>query len=171
VTQLQDVKEPAHVSLGAGGTFPGCRVLLTEDNRINQKIGRRILERLGCQVAVANDGNEAITMAESGEYALILMDLHMPVMDGLQATREIRRRGTRTPVIALTASVLDETRRACEAAGMDGFIGKPINVEEISAVLRRYYRPSGSCPPSPDTHPQARPVPPSSSGTPFGLTA
>jgi signal transduction histidine kinase len=135
-----EITPPTHMGLSESETFPGCSVLLTEDNQINQKIGRRILERLGCEVEVANNGREAIALAESAKYDLILMDLHMPEVDGLEATREIRRRGIATPVIALTASVLDETRNACEAAGMNGFIAKPIRVEEISSVLKQYHR-------------------------------
>ena len=135
----RDIAPPTRMSLSESETFPGCRVLLTEDNQINQKIGRRILERLGCQVEVANNGREAITLAESAQYDLILMDLHMPEVDGLEATREIRRRGIATPVIALTASVLDETRDACVAAGMNGFIAKPIRVDEISSVLKKHH--------------------------------
>jgi PAS domain S-box-containing protein len=135
-----EITPPTHMGLSESETFPGCRVLLTEDNQINQKIGRRILERLGCEVEVANNGREAIALAESAKYDLILMDLHMPEVDGLEATREIRRRGIATPVIALTASVLDETRNACEAAGMNGFIAKPIRVDEISSVLKQYHR-------------------------------
>jgi CheY-like chemotaxis protein len=144
VARLEDVRPAAHAGFSGIGMFPGCRVLLTEDNLINQKIGRQILERLGCQVEVAGDGKDAIAMAQTGRYDLILMDLHMPGVDGLQATREIRRLGIATPVIALTASVLDETRRVCAAAGMDGFIGKPISLDEISAVVRRFHPGSAS---------------------------
>jgi signal transduction histidine kinase/CheY-like chemotaxis protein len=125
-------------SLVESETFPGCRVLLAEDNAVNQKIGQRILEKLGCLVKVANNGREAIDLAAVERCDVILMDLHMPEVDGLQAARAIRRQGLRTPIIALTASVLDETRRACEAAGMDGFLAKPIRMDEIAAVLQRY---------------------------------
>jgi|GEM_PF-2603914 len=159
LTSPENVAAPEHMSLAESETFPGCRVLLTEDNQINQKIGRRILERLGCEVNVAGNGRDAIAMAESGQYDLILMDLHMPVMDGLQATREMRRRSIATPVIALTASVLDETRKACEAAGMNGFIAKPIRVDEISSVLKRYHAPSsGSGNPPSGAHQPDRPA-------------
>jgi len=105
---------------------------------VNQKIGQRILEKLGCQVRLAANGREAMESAISAPYDVILMDLHMPEVDGFESTREIRLRGIRTPIVALTASVEDETREACEAAGMDAFITKPIRVDEISSILKRF---------------------------------
>ena len=134
----QEAPDPAQMTLAGIETFPGCRVLLAEDNVVNQKIGQRILRKLGCLVDVAQNGRSAISALERAQYDVILMDLQMPEVDGIQATREIRRRGIRTPIVALTASVLDETRRACEAAGMDAFITKPIRVDEISAILKRF---------------------------------
>lgn len=134
----RDAAASPHMTFAESERFPGRRVLLTEDNLVNQKIGQRILQRLGCQVDVANNGREAVALAESAQYDVILMDVHMPEVGGLQATREIRSRGIRTPIIALTASVLEETRDACEAAGMDAFITKPIHVEEITSILKRF---------------------------------
>lgn len=133
-----DVVDSPHRTLAESESSPGCRVLLAEDNLVNQKIGQRILEKLGCQVDLAINGRDAIESTESAQYDVILMDLQMPEVDGLQATREMRLRGVRTPIIALTASVLDETREACEAAGMDAFITKPIRVDEISSILKRF---------------------------------
>ncbi len=118
--------------------IPGLRVMLAEDNHVNQTISRRILERLGCRVKVAADGREAIALAESEPYDIILMDIHMPEVDGFQATRELRRRGVRTPIVALTASALDETRTTCLASGMDSFAAKPIRMGEIAAILKRF---------------------------------
>ncbi len=120
--------------------FPGCRVLLVEDNLVNQKIGLKLLEKLGCRVEVGNNGREAIRLAGAAEYDIILMDLHMPVLDGFEAAREIRRLGIGTPIVALTASVLDETRKACKEAGMDSFITKPIRLEEIASVLKTWHK-------------------------------
>jgi PAS domain S-box-containing protein len=140
------VLDAQHLTLSESETFPGCRILLAEDNAVNQRIGQRILEKLGCLVDVANNGSQAVAAAEAADYEVILMDLHMPEMDGLQATREIRRRGNRTPIVALTASVLDETRNSCQEAGMDAFITKPIRLDEIAAILKRY---GGAVTPSP----------------------
>jgi len=134
--EARDVLDEARAGLAGSETFPGCRVLLTEDNPVNQKIGQRILEKLGCRAEVANDGHAAVMLAAAAPYDVILMDLHMPEVDGFEAAREIRRRGIRTPIVALTASVLDETRKACEEAGMNGFLTKPIRVDEIVAVLK-----------------------------------
>jgi CheY-like chemotaxis protein len=134
----QELPDPARMTMSGIETFPGCCVLLAEDNVVNQKIGQRILQKLGCRVDVAHNGRLAVSAAEKAHYDVILMDLQMPEIDGLQATRELRLRGVRTPIVALTASVLDETRRACEAAGMDAFITKPIRVDEISSILKRF---------------------------------
>jgi PAS domain S-box-containing protein len=136
--QAGDVDQPAPAPFAESQTSPGCRVLLAEDNLVNQKIGQRILEKLGCQVRLAANGREAMESAISAPYDVILMDLHMPEVDGFESTREIRLRGIRTPIVALTASVEDETREACEAAGMDAFITKPIRVDEISSILKRF---------------------------------
>ncbi len=137
-----DVVESPHMTLAESEPSPGCRVLLAEDNLVNQKIGQRILEKLGCHVDLAINGRDAIRSTESAQYDVILMDLQMPEVDGLQATREMRLNGNHTPIVALTASVLDETRIACEQAGMDAFITKPIRVDEISSILKRF-RPQG----------------------------
>jgi PAS domain S-box-containing protein len=118
--------------------FAGCRVLLTEDNAVNQKIGRRMLQRLGCRVDVAGNGREAISLAQSAGYDIVFMDLQMPEVDGLEAAREIRRAGTRTPIVALTASVVNDVRVACQEAGMDAFVTKPIRLEEIASMLQRF---------------------------------
>jgi len=138
LADARDVAESQHMTFAESEPSPGCRVLLTEDNLVNQKIGRQILEKLGCHVDLAINGREAIEAAESAQYDLILMDLHMPEVDGFESTREIRLRGIRTPIVALTASVLDETRTAYEAAGMDAFITKPIRLDEISSILKRF---------------------------------
>jgi signal transduction histidine kinase len=138
LADARDVPDSPRVTLSGSERFPGCRVLLAEDNLVNQRICKRVLEKLGCQVQIANDGREAIAVAESAQFDVILMDLQMPGVDGLQATRDIRLRNIQTPIVALTASVLEETRAACKVAGMDAFISKPIRVDEIVAMLRRF---------------------------------
>ncbi len=103
-----------------------CRVLIAEDNAVNQKVARKIVERLGYVVDVAPNGSAAVDAWHTGRYDLILMDCHMPGMDGYQATREIRRReaGTdrRIPIVALTADAVKDVDKECRAAGMDGYI-------------------------------------------------
>jgi len=119
------------------------RVLVAEDNSVNQMVAVRLLERLGCRVDVAGNGAEAVQMATRLPYSLIFMDCHMPEMDGFEATLKIRRherdRGlTAMPIVALTASVLQEDRDRCVSAGMDEIIGKPVQPAELAQVLRRF---------------------------------
>jgi len=119
------------------------RVLVAEDNSVNQMVAVRLLERLGCRVDVAGNGAEAVQMATRLPYSLIFMDCHMPEMDGFEATLKIRRhesdRGLMPmPIVALTASVLQEDRDRCVSAGMDDIIGKPVQPAELAQVLRRF---------------------------------
>jgi len=119
------------------------RVLVAEDNSVNQMVAVRLLERLGCRVDVAGNGAEAVQMATRLPYSLIFMDCHMPEMDGFEATLKIRRhesdRGLMAmPIVALTASVLQEDRDRCMSAGMDEIIGKPVQPAELAQVLRRF---------------------------------
>jgi CheY-like chemotaxis protein len=124
---------------------PGLTVLLAEDNLINQKVGEKILTSLGFQVNLASNGAEAVSMAKRKSYDFILMDIHMPVMDGLTATREIRSWESaagrkRQKIIALTASVMQNDRDISSHAGMDDFLSKPILVDELSRLLAAHAR-------------------------------
>lgn len=114
------------------------RILVAEDHPINQIVARLLLEQMGYQPDVVADGREAVEALEKNPYDVVLMDVHMPVLDGLEATREIRRRGNaeRPKIIALTASTLKGDREQCLAAGMDEFLGKPIDELELEAVLK-----------------------------------
>jgi signal transduction histidine kinase/CheY-like chemotaxis protein/amino acid transporter len=120
------------------------RVLIAEDIEVNQTLTRKMLSEFGHITDVAGNGAECIGKLETQTYDLILMDLRMPVMDGFAATREIRRRererGVSTPVYicALTANLMPRDREACQAAGMDDFLGKPLRVDEISDMLARF---------------------------------
>lgn len=121
--------------------FEDIRVLLAEDNPVNILVASHLLEHCGCQVEVADNGLRAISMAAGGEFDLILMDVQMPVCDGLEATRVIRmseaRDGRkRLPVYALTANVMSGDREECLAAGMDGFLAKPILLSALQAILK-----------------------------------
>ncbi|MCA9649064.1 MAG: response regulator [Myxococcales bacterium] len=130
------------------------RLLLVEDNAINLKVARRMLGDLGARVEVATTGREALErLAEAEPFDLVLMDVQMPELDGLEATRELRRReqgtGRRVPVVAMTAHALPEDRVRCLAAGMDGYVSKPVRREELVAALLEHLPepPRGSAPP------------------------
>ncbi len=110
------------------------RVLVAEDNPINQKIVRIMLQKAGCEVLAVDDGNMAVEAVQSNPFDLVLMDLHMPQLDGLQATRRIRDLTSRVrevPIIALTASAFSDDRDRCLAAGMNDFITKPIKLDYL----------------------------------------
>jgi signal transduction histidine kinase/CheY-like chemotaxis protein len=119
------------------------RVLIVEDNPINRELAAEMLQAAGCSVTTANDGEQALARIAAATFDLVLMDWHMPGVDGLAATRRLRaleqaQNRARLPVIALTASVLPGDREACEAAGMDGFVAKPFAFEDLAAVLERW---------------------------------
>jgi GAF domain-containing protein/DNA-binding response OmpR family regulator len=115
------------------------RILLAEDNAVNQKLALRILEKMGYAADVAADGQQAVAAVGRTPYDLILMDVQMPRLDGLEATRRIRQRwpvdGPR--IVAMTANAMADDREACLAAGMDDYLSKPIRVEELAAALAR----------------------------------
>jgi two-component system sensor histidine kinase/response regulator len=118
------------------------RVLLVEDNVVNQKVASRFLERLGCEVTLATNGAEAVAAYPIG-FDLILMDMQMPVMDGYEATRVIRQlegASLRTPIVALTADAMSGQLEVCLAAGMDGYLTKPIDVGQLREIIVRYCR-------------------------------
>ena len=124
--------------------LPRLRVLLVEDNNVNQKVASKFLELLGQDVVVASDGAEAVTLTESLRFDLILMDMQMPVMDGIEATRAIVSRGgtaAATPIVAMTANASDDDRRHCLEAGMVGFESKPITLNRLRRVIATYADP------------------------------
>jgi signal transduction histidine kinase/DNA-binding response OmpR family regulator len=115
-------------------------VLLVEDNFVNQKVAVRFLERLGCTVEVASNGAEGVAACQQRRFDIVLMDLQMPVMDGMSATRKIREWETsgHIPIIALTANAMTGDRELCESAGMDGYLTKPIEVERLRNILSKF---------------------------------
>ncbi len=118
-------------------------VLVAEDNEINVLVAVKLLEHLGLTYDVASDGIEATKKFSAGQYDLVLMDLHMPHMDGASATREIRRAEgsrSRVPIIAMTAAALAEDREACLEAGMTDYISKPFRAEEVRMLLSKYLK-------------------------------
>ena len=120
----------------------GLRVLLAEDNVINQKVASGMLARWGCEVDIVGNGEAALVVLAAASYDVVLMDCHMPVMDGYEATVALRNReadtGRRMPVVAMTANALAGDRERCIAAGMDDYVRKPVDPEELLAALRRW---------------------------------
>ncbi|MEP7364279.1 MAG: ATP-binding protein [Acidobacteriota bacterium] len=115
-------------------------LLVVEDNEINRRVITRMLAHLGWHVEVAENGREAVARFSAGRFAAILMDCQMPVMDGLQATAEIRlrERGSHTPIIGVTAAAFQEDRARCIEAGMDDFLAKPVSLEQLREMLRKW---------------------------------
>jgi PAS domain S-box-containing protein len=137
----------------------GRRVLLAEDNAVNQMVAARMLERCGCTVDIAANGLEAVQMYRQGVHDLVLMDWHMPELDGIAATRRIRRlpHGERVPIVALTANAFPQDQQACIDAGMNDHLAKPVTLEAITRVLARWLdaEVDGEGPGLVGTHPHA----------------
>jgi signal transduction histidine kinase/DNA-binding response OmpR family regulator len=133
-------------------TFRGNKILLVEDNPVNQRVAQRILQNMAAEVTIANNGAEALERIAAFAFDAVLMDCQMPVMDGFTATRRIRelessRELKRLPIIALTANVMSEDRENCIAAGMDAHLGKPIEPAQLIEALSRFLRARAAAPP------------------------
>jgi two-component system sensor histidine kinase/response regulator len=134
---------PASLAASLGTSLFDGDVLLVEDNEINQKVAKRFLEGFGCTVSIAEDGARAVQSVQQQRFDLVLMDMQMPVMDGLTATRLIRKQEgslLHTPIVALTADALAEQRERCLAEGMDGYLTKPVDLEQLRQVIAKYCR-------------------------------
>lgn len=107
------------------------KILLVEDNELNYEIAKTVLEEAGFRVDGASNGKEAVDKASNNTYDVILMDIQMPIMDGYEATKELRRLGNRTPIIAMTANAFSEDKKKAKEVGMDGYIAKPIDVKSL----------------------------------------
>ena len=122
-----------------------ARLLLTEDNAVNQRVASAILRKLGFHADLANNGLEAVEMLKARDYDLVFMDCQMPEMDGFQATRAIRemeRDGRRIPILAMTANAMQGDRERCLEAGMDDYISKPISIVDLKSALTRWLAPA-----------------------------
>jgi len=129
------------VRSGSGQAVPPLRILLAEDNRVNQLLAVRMLEKQGHKVVAVQNGREALDAISSDTFDVALIDVQMPDMDGLEATRLIREKEletgkSRLPLVALTAHAMTGDRERCLAAGMDGYVSKPINPRQLFAVIR-----------------------------------
>jgi two-component system, sensor histidine kinase and response regulator len=149
ISRVLQTKEPMETTIITEATLLDVRdpartlhILVAEDNMINQKLAKRLLEKRGHRVALAGNGREALAAIKSASFDLVLMDVQMPEMDGLQATEELRKRekrtGTHCPVVAMTALAMKGDKERCLAAGMDGYLSKPIRALELDAVLDSY---------------------------------
>jgi two-component system, sensor histidine kinase and response regulator len=116
----------------------GPAVLVVEDNDVNQLVVKGMLAKRGFEVDCAGDGREALERLAARDYALVFMDCQMPVLDGYAATAEIRARGSRVPIVAMTAHAMKGDRERCLEAGMDDYLAKPLRPEELDAVLERW---------------------------------
>jgi two-component system sensor histidine kinase/response regulator len=143
--ELREAAEtpPMDGDLSAG--LRGAKILLVEDNELNQEVATEILVNCGCAVVVAANGAEAVSKVGEKDFDLVLMDVQMPVMDGLAATQEIRKlsRFDALPIIAMTANAMKEDRDRCLEAGMNDYITKPIDPEAMFATLLRHYSKGG----------------------------
>jgi len=118
-------------------------ILLAEDNPVNQKVAKRVLTHLGYQADVVNNGEEAIRAIANKSYDLILMDIQMPEMDGLEATKYIRKQESELQlppiaIVAMTANATDDDQNLCRDAGMSDYISKPIQIEKLKSLLQQY---------------------------------
>jgi signal transduction histidine kinase/CheY-like chemotaxis protein len=138
--QAEPMQHAAQGSTLVSGSAATARILIAEDNPVNEKVARRMLEKLGYRVDSVTDGSAAVHAWETGRYALILMDCQMPIMDGYDATRQIRSRelGTRIPIVALTANALKGDEQKCIDAGMDDYVTKPVERSVLAACVAKH---------------------------------
>ncbi|MFZ5755541.1 MAG: ATP-binding response regulator [Pseudomonadota bacterium] len=141
-----DLPAGAHGIDTAHSARKNLKVLVVEDNPVNQMVTRRMLESLGHEVDIASDGRDGVNRARGGNHDLILMDLQMPHMSGIDAAREIRKSGCAARIVALSANALPEHRSAAEEAGMSGFLAKPARLGDLERLLAQLFPDAGAVP-------------------------
>ncbi|MCM2282898.1 MAG: response regulator, partial [Bdellovibrionaceae bacterium] len=134
VAPLMEAPKIAHASV-SHERLDGLRILIVDDSPDNQLLMKRMLDRAGAMIHVAANGMEAVCAASESQYDAILMDMQMPILDGLSATRQLRERGYQKPIIALTAHALPEEREKCFLAGCDEHISKPVDFRKLKEIL------------------------------------
>lgn len=112
--------------------------MLAEDNIVNHRLTSTILESCGCEVDVVENGRDAVEKVKNGDYRIVFMDFHMPQMNGIEATKAIRKFNEKLPVIALTIIDSEEMREKCKKAGMNDFLGKPVTLQQMQETIRRW---------------------------------
>lgn len=144
---LCQANRPAPIHLGGESRIktinPNTRILLAEDNKLNQKAIASILRKAGCEIDIVDDGDAAVRKVNTNEYDIILMDCQMPVLDGYEATARIRAEEDNTqpiPIIALTANVMKGDRRKCMECGMDGYLPKPVEKQDLIDSINKFAR-------------------------------
>ena len=157
----QEPAAPVVAPMAVSAHGEGLRLLVAEDNPTNRKLIARMLQRMGHRVYLVTNGQEAIDAVRTGDFDAVLMDVQMPVLDGLEACRRLRAEGATVPVVALTAAVLREDRERCAAAGMDDLVSKPVSPADLQRVLARVTE-KGSAGPARDR--EARPRTPRKQG-------
>jgi len=143
-TESQVTQTPDTTSLAE--SLIDADILVAEDNQINRLFAKEALTYMGCRVTAVTDGKQAIEAHRTGHFDAILMDIQMPELDGIEATRVIRQAeapGTHTPIIAMTANALKGEHERCIDAGLDDYISKPYAVHELQTVLRRWLTDQG----------------------------
>ena len=140
MSQAPQEQSGSHKAATAHASGAAANILVVDDNPVNQKLAGLMLKRMGYTVDIAENGLEAVEAVSRSSYGAVLMDVQMPIMDGYQATAQIRRReGTHhTPIIAVTASAMPEGEDQCRAAGMDGYVTKPVDWDHVAALLEHW---------------------------------
>ena len=141
-----EFREPRRRATAPEVRFDGIRLLVAEDNEANQLVATELLATRGIEIVIATDGRQAVEKALAGDYAGVLMDVHMPEVDGLAATQQLREKGYKKPIIAMTASAMKGDQEMCLAAGMDDYITKPISKLSLFSVLARWIPSSAGAP-------------------------
>jgi CheY-like chemotaxis protein len=133
------ISPEAHIPAKISKIRKDIHILVAEDNIINQKVAKTIFKNLGYEIELATNGVEAVDLTMKNKYDIIFMDMMMPEKDGIQATKDLRKKGYEGPIIAMTANASKEGKNKAISFGMDGYITKPTKMESIKKVLIKYF--------------------------------